>query len=292
MPFTRALVCLALIAAPAAAQPARTEALGAKADQVSPKPVAEPLMAKADYHVHIKADLTLDEALRRSAESGIYYGIAVNGGVGFPISSDAGLEAFLAGMRGKPAYVAFQAEGREWVRLFSAQALAKFDYVFTDAMTWTDGNGKRMRLWIADEVGTIADPQKFMDTLVERAVGIIATEPIDVYVNPTFVPAALQKDYERLWTPPRMKAIVDALAANGVAMEINNRYRIPSAAFIRLAKQSGVKFACGTNNTGAADLGRNEYCAEMIRECGLGHGDFWSPPADGRKAVQRKALPR
>ena len=46
-----------------------------------------------------------------------------------------------------------------------------------------------------------------------------------------------------------MKTIVDGLAANGIAMEINNRYRIPSAAFIRLAKQAGVKFACGTNNT-------------------------------------------
>jgi hypothetical protein len=276
MPLVRALACLALIAAPAAAQPARTEAVG----------------AKADFHVHIKADLTLEEALRRSAASGIYYGIAVNGGVGFPVSSDAGLEAFLAEMRGKPAYVAFQAEGREWVRLFSAQALAKFDYVFTDAMTWTDDSGKRMRLWIADEVGTIADPQRFMDTLVARAVGIFANEPIDIYVNPTFLPAVLQRDYERLWTPARMRAIVDALAANGIAMEINNRYRIPSAAFIRLAKQSGVKLACGTNNTGAADLGRNQYCAEMIRECGLGPGDFWSPPADGRKAVQRKALPR
>jgi hypothetical protein len=247
-------------------------------------------MAKADFHVHIKADLTLDEALRRSAADGIYYGIVINGGLSFPISTDAGLEAFLAQMRGKPAYVAFQAEGREWVRLFSKQTLERFDYVFTDAMTWTDDNGKRMRLWMADEVGAIADPQAFMDTLVSRAAGIFANEPIDIYVNPTFIPAALQKDYDSLWTPARMKTIVDGLAANGIAMEINNRYRIPSAAFIRLAKQAGVTFACGTNNTGAADLGRNQYCIEMIRECGLRPADFWMPPADGRKAVQRKPL--
>jgi histidinol phosphatase-like PHP family hydrolase len=89
-----------------------------------------------------------------------------------------------------------------------------------------------------------------------------------------------------------MKKIVDGLAANGIAMEINNRYHIPSAAFITLAKQSGVKFACGTNNTGAADLGRNEYCAEMTRTCDLRPQDFWSPPADGKKAVQRKPLAR
>ena len=272
-----AFVCLALISGPALAQPLRPGAATG---------------AMVDYHVHVKGDLTLEDALRRSRETGIYYGIVINGGLNFPINSDAGLEAFLGEMRGKPAFTAFQAEGREWVRLFTKQALEKFDYVFTDSMTWTNENGKRMRLWIKAEVGVIADPQTFMDTLVNRATGIFDNEPIDIYVNPTFIPEQIAADYDKLWTPERMKKIVDGLAANGIAMEINNRYRIPSAAFIRLAKQSGVKFACGTNNSGAADLGRNEYCAEMIRECDLRSQDFWSPPADAKKAVHRKPLPR
>lgn len=248
--------------------------------------------AAADYHVHVRGSFTLEDALARSRETGITYGIAGNGGVGFPIGDDAGAEAYLASMKGQPVFVAFQAEGREWVTAFSRPTLEKFDYVFTDAMTWTDDRGRRMRLWIKDEVGEIADAQVFMDTLVNRATGIFAREPIDLYVNPTFLPEALAADYERLWTPARMQAIVDGLAANGIGMEINNRYRIPSAAFIRLARSAGVKFACGTNNTGAADLGRNEYCAEMIRVCGLEPGDFWTPPAEGRKAVQRRPLPR
>ncbi|MCX6538622.1 MAG: hypothetical protein NT151_06795 [Acidobacteria bacterium] len=277
MSLLRAFACLALISSPALAQP--------------PLPGAA-TGARVDYHVHVKGDLTLEDALRRSRETGIVYGIAINGGLNVPVNSDAGLEAFLREMRGKPAFTAFQAEGREWVRLFSRQTLEKFDYVFTDSMTWTDENGKRMRLWIKDEVGVIADPQKFMDTLVNRATGIFDNEPIDIYVNPTFLPEQIAADYDTLWTPARMKKIVKGLAANGIAMEINNRYRIPSAAFIRLAKQSGIKFACGTNNTGAADLGHNEYCARMIRECDLRSQDFWSPPADGKKAVQRKRLSR
>ena len=57
-------------------------------------------------------------------------------------------------------------------------------------MTWTDDGGKRMRLWIPDEVGTIADPEKFMDTLVARATKIFADEPVDLYVNPTFFPTS------------------------------------------------------------------------------------------------------
>ena len=293
MSIVRALMCVLLAAAPIAAQAQRpAPALGAKADLVSPKPSGDIIGAKADYHVHLKGDLTLGEALRRSRESGITYGLVINGGLSFPVSTDAGLETFLAEMRGKPVFVAFQAEGREWVRLFSRQALEKFDYVFTDAMTWSDDAGKRMRLWMKDEVGAIPDPQAFMEMLVRRSTAIFADEPIDLYVNPTFLPELLAADYDALWTPARMARIVEGLKSRSIAMEINNRYRIPSAAFIRLAKQAGVKFACGTNNTSSGDLGRNEYCAEMIRVCDLQPKDFWTPPADGQKAVQRRPLVR
>ena len=278
MTLLRALACFLLMAPPAFAQ--------------APAPPSRPTGAQVDYHVHPKGGLTVDDALRRSRETGIYYGLAINGGLGQPAENDAALEAFLRELDGKPVYKAMQAEGREWVRMFSTATLEKFDYVFTDAMTWTDDSGRRMRLWIPEDVGTIGDPQRFMDTLVARASGIFANEPIDIYVNATYIPDQLGARYDALWTPARMAKIVDGLAANGIAMEINNRRRIPSAAFIRLAKQAGVKFACGTNNAGADDLGRNEYCAEIIRACDLRPEHFWTPPADGAKAVQRRPLLR
>jgi hypothetical protein len=277
MKLLRMVVSFALMATPVVAQ--------------SPAP-ARPTGAEVDYHVHPKGGLTVDDALRRSRETGIYYGLAINGGLGQPADTDAKLEAFLKELDGKPVYKAMQAEGREWVRMFSKSTLEKFDYVFTDSMTWSDDAGKRMRLWIPEEVGVIADPQKFMDTLVARASRIFSDEPIDIYVNPTYIPDQLASQYDALWTPARMKKIVDGLAANGIAMEINNRRRIPSAAFVTLARQAGVKFTCGTNNAGADDLGRNEYCAEMIRACGLRPEHFWTPPADGAKAVQRRPLVR
>ena len=89
---------------------------------------------------------------------------------------------------------------------------------------------------------------------MDRTVTILNNEPIDIYVNPTFLPSQLAARYDELWSTDRMERIVSALRANGVAMEINNRYRIPSAAFITRAREAGVKFACGTNNTGARDL--------------------------------------
>lgn len=242
-----------------------------------------------DYHVHLKGGLTYEQAIEHAHRDNVGYGVAVNCGKGFPIESDAGIEAFAASMKDKPVFVAMQAEGREWVTMFSPEAVARFDYVFTDGMTWTDDEGHRMRLWMKNEV-YLTDKQKFMDLLVKRIVGILDNEPVDLYVNPTFLPDVIAAEYDALWTAERMDKVVEALKRNGVAMEINNRYRIPSAEFIKRAKAAGVKFSIGTNNGGAEDIGRMEYALQMIRECDLKWGDFFVPKPDGEKPVQKKGL--
>jgi hypothetical protein len=245
-----------------------------------------------DYHTHLKEGLTLEQALAKSRRDGIAYGIAVNCGKGFPTENDAAARAFVDSMKDQPCFVAMQAEGREWTQMFSTQAAALFDYIFTDSMTWTDNHGKRMRLWIPEEVGNIADPQEFMETLVDRAVGILENEPIDIYANPTFLPAVLAKDYDTLWSEARMQKVIAAAAKNHVAIEINNRYKLPSPAFIRAAKAGGCKFSFGTNNTGPGDLGRCEYGLKMVDECRLVWQDFFTPGSWWPKAIERKPLRR
>jgi len=228
-----------------------------------------------DLHVHLKGGLTLDEAVANSRRTGIRYGIAVNCGVGFPVTDDAGVHAFVDSVQGAPVYVGMQAEGREWVSMFSKEAIARFDYVFTDAMTFTDDQGRRTRLWIPAEVH-IDDPQAFMETYVDRILGILNREPIDIYVNPTFLPAKIAERYDELWTPPRMDKVIEAAERNDVAIEINARYRLPSVAFIKRAKRAGVKFTFGTNNSDKR-LGRLEYCLEMIDACHLTADDMFVP---------------
>jgi hypothetical protein len=243
-----------------------------------------------DYHVHLKGGWTLEEALRYSREVGIAYGIAVNCGVGFPITDDAGAEEFLKSMQGQPVFIAMQAEGREWVKMFSPATIAKFDYVFTDSMTFSH-DGRRFRLWIPKEVGEIKDHEAFMDVIVDRAVGILTNEPVDIYVNPTFLPEVMAADYDRLWTSQRMERVIEAAKKNDVAIEINNTYRIPSAKFIKTAKAAGVKFSFGTNNANK-NLGRLEYPIEMVQECGLKWNDIFVPKPDGEKPVQKRGLPK
>ena len=233
-----------------------------------------PLM---DLHVHLKRGLTIEQALEHARKYGFTYGIAFNCGLGMGFESDESLQNFLSAYE-KPqqTYLAMQAEGREWLDLFSKKTIDQFDYVFTDAMTWTNDNGKRMRLWINSET-EVGDPENFMDQLVSRIESIVGNEPIDIYVNATFLPDEINHMYDELWTNERMDKVINALVENNVAMEISARYKIPNASFIKRAKEAGVKFTFGTNNTSSNDLGRLEYCIDMIDECNLTHHDFWIP---------------
>lgn len=241
-----------------------------------------------DYHVHVKNGLTLEGALEKSRRDGIEYGIAVNAGLLSGVKNDADAQRWVESMQHQPCFVAMQAEGREWTTLFSLRTASSFDYIFSDSMTWTDNHGRRMRLWMPEEVGVISDPQEFMDTLVDRTLGILEHEPIDIYANPTYLPAQIAKDYDGLWTQERMQKVIDAAVRNQVAIELNNRYRIPSATFVRAAKSAGCKFSFGSNNAGESDLDRCAYGLEMLNECKLGWQDFFVPGAWTSRAVDRK----
>lgn len=230
-----------------------------------------------DLHTHLKGGLTVDQALAHARIYGFTYGIAINCGLKMGFETEDSLKQYMENYNQPPeTWFAMQAEGREWLDMFSMETINKFDYAFTDAMTWTNNNGTRMRLWIKDELD-VGEPQDFMDQLVDHTVKILTTEPINIWVNPSFLPEELADRYDELWTQERMERVVQALAKSGVAMEINARFKLPSAAFIKLAKASGVKFTFGTNNGGANDLGRLDYCIQMVEECGLTGNDMWIP---------------
>ncbi len=230
-----------------------------------------------DLHAHLKGGLTMEEALENARKYGFSYGFAVNCGLQMGFETEEALAEYLDNYEQPPhTYHAMQAEGREWLDLFSREIIDRFDYVFTDAMTWTNDDGKRMRLWIPEET-EVGDPQDFMEQLVDRTVRIISTEPIDIFVNPTYLPDEIADRYDELWTPDRMDRVITALVENDVALEINAKRQIPSQAYIQRAKEAGVKFTMGTNNAGADDLGRLGYPIAMVDSCGLTAEDFWFP---------------
>jgi hypothetical protein len=229
-----------------------------------------------DLHIHLKGGFTIDDAIARSKKDNVKYGIAVNCGIGFPIQNDIQLDSFITVMKKYPQfYIGMQAEGREWINLFTKESIKKFDYVFTDAMTFVDKKGRRNRIWLNDETW-IDDEQQFMDDLVALIVKIISDEPINIYVNPTYLPEKIAGRYKELWTESRMDKVIQAAKEHKVAIEINNRFKIPSFEFISKAKKAGVKFTIGTNNIDG-NFPRQDYGLEMIKKCGLKESDFFIP---------------
>lgn len=233
-----------------------------------------------DYHVHLKGDLTGEMAHAMSMNYGINYGVTPNageGGVGRMLADDTEVYAYYDEIAGEPFLFGVQGEGRRWTQVFSKEALGIFEYLFTDAMTIVDHKGRLSRIYRPEEViFDDIDTQGYMDHLVDQTVLILTNEPADIYANPTFLPDALQADYDKLWTPERVDRVLDVLEKYQIALEINPRYRIPSFDIIRRAKERGIKFTFGTNNVDSR-FGRLEYAQQAIDACGLTPADIWFP---------------
>ena len=241
-----------------------------------------------DFHTYYRWPPILDEVLMDSRRTGLGAGVVVPCGRGFPIRDDKRANEFLKTGENMPLFIGMHGIGRDWPRQFSPETVARFDYVITDALTLTEYQrlGKK-RLGIKDEED-IPDPQSFMDKLVKTIEHISDHEPIDIYANPTFLPEVFAKDYDKLWTPERMRRVVDALARNEVALEINGKLRVPSAAFIKLAKKKGIKFALGAGSVSDRSLKDWDYCLRMIEGCALTPDDLWAPKPDGKKPIQMR----
>lgn len=241
-----------------------------------------------DYHVHLDENVTLEKAVALSEERKVKFGIVEHAGTkenkyAGLLSSDKDLKAYLAKLEGKPVYRGIQAEGLDWMSCFSKQAVAELDYVLSDALTFPEKNGQRVELW--RPWVRISNSQDFMDRYVDFHLKVLSVEPLDILANPTFLPECLMADFDMLWTPKRMRRIVDAAVKYNVAIEINSRYRLPRLPFLRMARDAGARFSFGSNIHGL-DVGKLDYCVEMARTLELDKSRIFTPAPYGRKPIQ------
>ena len=110
--------------------------------------------------------------------------------------------------------------------LLSSQQREKFDYVIADIAT--DGGAK------------IEDKQKFMGQLVGRIEQLTTGKHVNILASATALPDSIKSDYDTLWTTERMDRVIKAAKDGSVAMEINDKLHVPSAAFIKRAKAAGL----------------------------------------------------
>ncbi|HEY3857813.1 MAG TPA: family 16 glycoside hydrolase [Verrucomicrobiae bacterium] len=208
-----------------------------------------------DLDVQLKNGLERDAALANARKYGYTYGIVFDSKI--PSDYHPAMQAF-TGIK------VFNVD--QLRNLTLRNSMERYDYVIGAL-----GLSKK-----ANEVGA-ADADLFMGKRIASIEEFAATGFMQILAGATTLPDKLKADYDKLWTEERMDRVIKALLAGNVAMEINDRLKEPSAAFIKRAKKAGVKFAFGSGNTGPNDLGRLSYCIEMISECQLRPEDFWFP---------------
>lgn len=253
---------------------------------------AASVLPRVDLHVHLDHS-TIDQVAALGRDRHVRLGIVEHAGTKenqYPVvlSTDADLAAWLDRLEGKGVYRGIQAEWTDWMGCFSREMLSRLDYVLTDAMTFPGRDGGRVKLWEADAAKRVdlSDAEAFMERYVAWHVEIIERQPIDVFANTSWLPAALASQYDRLWTPARVRAVAQAAARRNVALEISAGYRLPKLPFLRIARECGVKFSFGTNGR-YPHMGRIEYCLDMAHQLHLGPEDVFGPGARGPRAAQR-----
>jgi histidinol phosphatase-like PHP family hydrolase len=248
---------------------------------------------RVDYHAHPEIGMAVERAVALSKERGVKFGLLQHAGIkesDYPdlVSNDDEMNAWIHQLEGKPVFKGVQAELLNWPSAFSKETVAKLDYVLSDALTMPDKSGKMIKLWTP--AFHCDDAQDFMDRYVDFHEEVMAKEPIDIMANPTFLPEALEPDYDKLWTEKRMRKVIESAARHHVAIEINSRYRIPRLPFLEMAKAARVKFSFGSNGHTADAMGDISYGVEMYRKLGLTMDQFFHPAPPGKKPIQIRTL--
>jgi hypothetical protein len=269
----------------------------------------------SDLHVHLD-NSSIDQVLPLSRERGVRFGIVEHAGTRenkYPVvlSNDEELLAYIRMLEGQGVYRGVQTEWTDWVQCFSRQALARLDYILTDAMTFPGKDGSRVKLWEpgVEERVEMADRETFMDRFVDWHVQILSTQPIDILANVSWLPAPLTGEgpsgppagrpgpqtrstraadpYDHFWTETRIRKVIDTAVKHRVAIEISSGFNLPRLKFLRIAKEAGVKFTFGSNGR-YPRMGILDYSIALARELKLKPEDMFTPAPDGQKAVQRR----
>lgn len=240
-----------------------------------------------DFHVHLD-NSTIETVFPLSATRGVKFGIVEHAGTRenvYPVvlSNDAELRAYIAMLHGHDVYKGVQAEYDDWFGCFSRDALGELDFILTDAMTLPGPDGRREKLW--EKGAHIGDAESFMDRYVDWHVHLLETAPIDIFANITWLPQQFLADYDKLWTPSRMRKVIGALVAHGAAVEINSKLQLPKMPFLQMAKDSGAKFSFGSNGR-YPDMGKIDYSIKTAQSLHLKSTDIFRP-GQGRKAIER-----
>jgi histidinol phosphatase-like PHP family hydrolase len=226
-----------------------------------------------DLHVHLTNEFTIEKAMALAESRKVKFGI-LDHPAPWAIRNDDDLKAYIDKLRKYPVFIGLQPMVTGWDKMFSAEMLAKLDYILMDPQTIPLGNGEYQQIWNFDTY--VEDTDEFMDRYMAHNLDVLNHEPIQVFGWPLFLPVCIARDYYTLWTEDRMQKIIEAAKARNIAIEINDIAHTPHEQFILMAKEQGLKFTFGSDSRNQ-NAGRLVYCKAIAKKCNLKQDDFYVP---------------
>ncbi|MDE3113111.1 MAG: hypothetical protein KGN00_02165 [Chloroflexota bacterium] len=95
---------------------------------------------------------------------------------------------------------------------------------------------------------------------------------VDILGHPTFTPIAALGDPDAGYPLEWQERLIEICRAGGVAIEVNESYRVPHRAFLERARDRGALFSVGSDSHG--EIGPLRRTEAMIREAGLAQDRF------------------
>lgn len=229
-----------------------------------------------DLHVHRSNKQKIEDIVDKSKKSGIKFGVMENVAP-WGIRNDDQLKTYIEAIKPYPVYIGLQPMSPGWSKNLSPDLIAQVDYVSMDPQVVPDANGYGETIFVWEYASYIEDPEFFMERNMKHYMSILTgDEPLNIFACPLFLPASIEREYNKLWTKKRMQQIIEAAKARGIAIEINDIVRVPHEEFILMAKDAGLKFTFGSD-TRDEKTGRLDYCKYIATKCKLTAKDFYIP---------------
>lgn len=251
-------------------------------------------LGSQDLHVHTTmsdGEVPLEEVVRLAAERGVRVGIADHVSTRNPerfVATDRQLQEYL---RAIEPHDVFRAAEFCWCDPLSAdlphEIMDRFDYRIgsNHGFSLPDGTWGSP-WWNSLPEPWNSRPRELMEHMVSNLCDLVGSMPIEIVAHSTFMPAALLKmenDVHAWWTEEREDRFIEAVVANGVALEISNRYRLPHDRLLRKAKEAGARFSLGSDAHRADQVARLDWAVETARRVGIGEDDMFVPEERRRR---------
>lgn len=226
-----------------------------------------------DQHIHTGGAFSIDSAMQSFYQTGINLGLVVDAANLEKGKENDALLDHLKKYSHLPVFLGIFHNNLQAPGNVPETTTKQFDYAIGDITIFKNTKGQDVDI-LRDE--NIGDKEAFMNAYVKAITEGLDKGGIDIWATATLLPESLAGEYDKLWTTDRMTKVIDAAKRNNTAIEVNNKLRIPSIAFLKLAKEKGCLFSTG-GLFQENQMAEPDYVYDVIDQCKLTYKDIYIP---------------